>query len=136
VRVEFAEEVTGEHLDVRPVRTKAHVDIQKELEGLRAITTAAAVTRAPVPGPSSDMERRLRDVLVRETEVRQDVRRKATLEVPGRLLKDASAMKIHLAFGEDGQEEMVRDALTVRLVGNRRLERLTLHIELEIRGKA
>jgi hypothetical protein len=30
----------------------------------------------------------------------------------------------------------VRDAVTVKLVGNRRLERLTLHIELEIRGKA
>ena len=82
------------------------------------------------------MERRLQDVLVREAEARQDVKRKATLEVPGRLLKDASAMKIHLAFGEDGQEELVRDAVTVKLVGNRRLERLTLHIELEIRGKA
>src|SRR5687767_5966830 len=136
LRVEFAEEATGEHHHVRPVKTKAHVDIQKELEGLRAMTTAAAASRSPVPGGSSEMERRLRDVLVRETEARQDVRRKATLEVPGRLLKDASAMKIHLAFGEDGQEEMVRDAVTVRLVGNRRLERLTLHIELEIRGKA
>src|SRR5688572_28268129 len=92
VRVEFAEEATGEHHHVRPVKTKAHVDIQKELEGLRAMTTAAAASRSPVPGGSSEMERRLRDVLVRETEVKQDVRRKATLEVPGRLLKDASAM--------------------------------------------
>ena len=135
VRVEFAEQDAGEHQVVRPVTTKATVDIQKELEGLRAIATAAAA-RAPVPGPSREMERRLQDVLVREAEARQDVKRKATLEVPGRLLKDASAMKIHLAFGEDGQEELVRDAVTVKLVGNRRLERLTLHIELEIRGKA
>src|SRR5439155_13583952 len=37
--VEFAEEVTGEHSKVRPVRTKAQVDIQKELEGLRAMAT-------------------------------------------------------------------------------------------------
>jgi hypothetical protein len=81
------------------------------------------------------MERRLQDVLVRDAEARQDVRRKASLEVPGHLLKDFSAMKIHLAFGEDGQEEVVRDAVTVKLMGNRRLERLTLHIELEIRGK-
>jgi len=81
------------------------------------------------------MERRLKDILVREAEARQDVRRKASLEVPGRLLKEFSAMKIHLAFGEDGQEEVVRDAVSVKLVGNRRLERLTLHIELEIRGK-
>ena len=135
VRVEFAEQDAGEHQVVRPVTTKATVDIQKELEGLRAMATAAAA-RAPVPGPSREMERRLQDVLVREAEARQDVKRKATLEVPGRLLKDASAMKIHLAFGEDGQEELVRDAVTVKLVGNRRLERLTLHIELEIRGKA
>jgi len=135
VRVEFAEQDSGEHQVVRPVTTKATVDIQKELEGLRAMATAAAA-RAPVPGPSREMERRLQDVLVREAEARQDVKRKASLEVPGRLLKDASAMKIHLAFGEDGQEELVRDAVTVKLVGNRRLERLTLHIELEIRGKA
>jgi hypothetical protein len=135
VRVEFAEEVTGEHQSVRPVRTQANVDIQKELEALRAMATAAAA-RPPAPGPSREMERRLQDVLVREAEARQDVKRKASLEVPGRLLKDASAMKIHLAFGEDGQEELVRDAVTVKLVGNRRLERLTLHIELEIRGKA
>jgi signal recognition particle receptor subunit beta len=135
VRVEFAEEVTGEHQNVRPVKTKGHVDIQKELETLRAIATAAPA-RDRVPGPSREMDRRLQDILVRDTQVRQDVRRKASLDVPGRLLKDASAMKIHLAFGEDGQEEMVRDAVTVKLVGNRRLERLTLHIELEIRGKA
>ena len=135
VRVEFAEQDGGEHQVVRPVTTKATVDIQKELEGLRAMATAAAA-RAPVPGPSREMERRLQDVLVREAEARQDVKRKASLEVPGRLLKDASAMKIHLAFGEDGQEELVRDAVTVKLVGNRRLERLILHIELEIRGKA
>jgi signal recognition particle receptor subunit beta len=135
VRVEFAEQDTGEHQIVRPVKTQATVDIQKELEGLRAMATAAAA-KAPAPGPSREMERRLQDVLVREAEARQDVKRKASLEVPGRLLKDASAMKIHLAFGEDGQEELVRDAVTVKLVGNRRLERLTLHIELEIRGKA
>jgi signal recognition particle receptor subunit beta len=134
VRVEFAEQDTGEHQILRAVRTKANVDIQKELEALRAMTTAAAA-RPPAPGPSREMERRLQDVLVQEAEARQDVKRKASLEVPGRLLKDASAMKIHLAFGEDGQEELVKDAVTVKLVGNRRLERLTLHIELEIRGK-
>jgi hypothetical protein len=135
VRVEFAEEITGEHQNVRAVKTKAHVDILKELEDLRAMATAAA-SRPPAVAPSREMERRLQDVLVREAEARQDVKRKAILEVPGRLLKDASAMKIHLAFGEDGQEELVKDAVTVKLVGNRRLERLTLHIELEIRGKA
>src|SRR6185369_13120992 len=48
VRVEFAEQDAGEHQVVRPVTTKATVDIQKELEGLRAMATAAAA-RSPVP---------------------------------------------------------------------------------------
>jgi signal recognition particle receptor subunit beta len=133
VKVEFAEQGTGEH-NLRPVTTKGHVDIQKELESLRAITTAA-FTRAKVSESSRVLERRLQDMLVREADSKLEVKRKASLEVPGRLLKDASAMKIHLAFGEDGQEEVIRDAVTVKLAGNRRLERLTLHIDLEIRGK-
>jgi hypothetical protein len=45
-------------------------------------------------------------------------------------------MKIHLGFDGEGQEEIMHEALTITLVGNRRLERLTLHIELDIKGKA
>jgi hypothetical protein len=44
-------------------------------------------------------------------------------------------MKIQLGFNGDGNEEFVQEALTVTLVGNNRLERLTLHIELDIKGK-
>jgi hypothetical protein len=128
--VEFAAEDTDKH--VVPVKTKGHVDIQQELEKLRAVTGAG--TKA-AGGASKDLERRLQDILVPEPNARQEVRRKASLEVPGRLLKGSSAMKIHLGFDGDG-EEWVREAVTVKLVGNRRLERLTLHIELDIKGKS
>jgi hypothetical protein len=55
--------------------------------------------------------------------------------VPAQLLKGASSLRIHLGFDGEGAEESVRDAVTVKLMGSRRLERLTLHLELEIKGK-
>jgi hypothetical protein len=72
---------------------------------------------------------------VPEQAARQDVRRKASIEVPAQLLKGASSLRIHLGFDGEGAEESVRDAVTVKLMGSRRLERLTLHLELEIKGK-
>jgi signal recognition particle receptor subunit beta len=129
--VEFAVEDTDKHLV--PVKTKGSVDIGQELEKLRAM--AATAPAKPPPSPASrDLERRLAD-LVPSQSPRQEVRRKASVEVPSRLLKGASSMKIHLGFDGEGDEELVREALTVTLVGNRRLERLTLHIELDIKGK-
>ena len=129
--VEFAVEDTNKH--VIPIKTKGRVDIGQELEKLRSITAAPPARPAPSPA-SRELEKRLQD-LVPSQSARQEVRRKASLEVPGRLLKGASSMKIHLGFDGDGEGEMVRDAVTVTLVGNRRLERLTLHIELDIKGK-
>jgi hypothetical protein len=55
--------------------------------------------------------------------------------VPAALLKDASAVKIHLGLDVDGGEESVPEALIVKLSGNGRLERLTLRLDLEIKGK-
>jgi signal recognition particle receptor subunit beta len=129
--VEFAVEDTDKH--VVPIKTKGRVDIGQELEKLRAITTAAPARPSRSPA-SRELEKRLQD-LVPSHSARQEVRRKASLEVPGRLLKGASSMRIHLGFDGEGDGEMVRDAVTVTLVGNRRLERLTLHIELDIKGK-
>ena len=63
------------------------------------------------------------------------MKRKASVEVPAALLKDASALKIHLGLDTDGGEESVPEALTVKLSGNGRLERLTLRLDLEIKGK-
>ena len=129
--VEFAVEDTDKHLV--PVKTKGSVDVGKELEKLRAMAATAPAKPAP-SAASRDLERRLAD-LVPSQSPRQEVRRKASVEVPSRLLKGASSMKIHLGFDGEGDEELVREALTVTLVGNRRLERLTLHIELDIKGK-
>jgi signal recognition particle receptor subunit beta len=128
--VEFAEQGTGSY--VRPVETKGTLDIHDELEKLR---TAAMAPAAKSPsGVGKEVERRLHDMLVSDRDARQEVKRKASIEIPAHLLKDSSNLTVHLAF--DGkEEELVRDAIQVKLIGNKRLERLILHIDLELRGK-
>ena len=66
---------------------------------------------------------------------RQDIKRKASIEVPNGLLKESGTLRVHLAFDGPGPEEMVRDAVIIRLGENRKLERLTLHIDLEVKAK-
>jgi hypothetical protein len=136
VSLEFAEEDTGKH-SLRPVKTLGLVDIQKELEALRTVaTTSAARAASPAPSVSKGVERRLHDMLVLEQESRQDVKRKASLEVPARVLKGSSYVKVHLAFLGDDGEEVVQEAVTVKLAGNRRLERLALHLDLEVKARS
>jgi signal recognition particle receptor subunit beta len=132
VKVEFAEEDTDKHA-VRPVSTKAQVDIQEELQKLRTLTDTGS-NKGPVR-PEKDVDKLFQQLLVSDKDARQDVRRKATLDVPSKLLKGASDLRIHVAFTRDGQEEVVKDAVTVKLIGNRRLERLTLHLDLELKSK-
>jgi hypothetical protein len=67
--------------------------------------------------------------------VRQDIKRKASVEVPNGLLKGAGTMRVHLAFDNGGGEEIVRDAVIIRLGTNSKLERLNLHIDLEVKAK-
>ncbi len=132
VRVEFAEEDTGKH-QVRAVETKGHVDIQSELERLRALTTSKSVTVATRDERSTD--RRLHDMLVSDRDSRQELRRKNTVEVPARVLKSASGLRVHLVFDGENGEEVVEDALVLKLAGNKKLERLTLHLDLELKGR-
>jgi signal recognition particle receptor subunit beta len=132
VKVEFAEEDTDKHA-VRPVSTKAQVDIQEELHKLRTLTDTGSA-KGPVRG-EKDVDKLFQQLLVSDKDARQDVKRKATLDVPSKLLKGASDLRIHVAFTRDGQEEVVKDAVTVKLIGNRRLERLTLHLDLELKSK-
>jgi signal recognition particle receptor subunit beta len=132
VGLEFAEEDTDKH-QVRAVRTKGRVDIQEELEKLR--TMAAAPAPRHTSRTSREVERRLQDILVPEQGSRQEIKRKASVEVPSSLLRDASALKIHLGLDVNGGEESVPSAVTVKLSGNQRLERLTLRLDLEIKGK-
>jgi mutual gliding-motility protein MglA len=133
MKVEFAEEDTDKHA-VRAVSTKEQVDIQEELHKLRSLTEGGPA-KGPVRG-EKDVDKLFQQLLVSDKDARQDVKRKATLEVPSKLLKGASDLRIHVAFTRDGQEEVVKDAVTVKLIGNRRLERLTLHLDLELKSKS
>jgi len=135
IALEFAEEDEGETV-VRAVKTRAPLDIQAELEKLRAITIAP---RRPVPPPAESpgrnaIEKRLQD-MIGTYGARQDIKRKASIEVPNGLLKSSGTMRVHLAFDGPGPEEIVRDAVIIRLGVNQKLERLTLHIDLEVRAK-
>ncbi len=135
IELEFAEEDAGEQV-VRAVKTKGALDIQAELEKLRAITIAPP---RPAPPPANSpgrnaIEKRLQD-MIGTNGARQDIKRKASIEVPNGLLKGSGTMRVHLAFDGPGPEEIVRDAVIIRLGVNQKLERLTLHIDLEVRAK-
>ncbi len=135
LQVEFAEEDTDKHA-VRPVRTKGNVDIVKELEKLRTMTTSS-VAKPATAVRDREVDKLFQDLMLSDRDSRQDVKRKAVVEVPARLLKGLSDVRIHLAFNHEGKQEVVEDAVTVKLVGtNKRLERLTLHLDLELKGKA
>jgi hypothetical protein len=134
--VEFAQEDTAKH--VIPVKTKAEVDIQHELEKLRALTTGAAAkpaAAAKAPAGGRDIERRLKDMFSSEQTSRQQVKRKAAVEVPGALLKGNHALKIQLCFTNDAGEEVVHEATAIGLRGNKRLEWLALQLEIDVKGK-
>jgi signal recognition particle receptor subunit beta len=133
--VEFAQEDTAKH--VIPVKTKGDVDIQRELEKLRAMTAASA-RPAPAPkGPAGgrEIDRRLNDMLGSDQASRQQVKRKAAVEVPGALLKGHRALKIQLCFITDDGEEIVHEATAIGLRGNKRLEWLALQLEIDVKGK-
>jgi mutual gliding-motility protein MglA len=132
VRLEFAEEDTDQHA-VRAVATKGHGDILRELENLRTVTAAPTAVTAR-PSRSREIEKRLQDMLTPDTASRQEMKRKASVEVPAELLKGTGELKLHLGFDTADGEEVVREVLTVRLGANRKLERITLHIDLEVKG--
>jgi signal recognition particle receptor subunit beta len=133
--VEFAEQDTSK-MSVRAVETRAVGDIHDQLEKLRTI--AATPTPRAVAGasPTKDLEKRLANMLTPETGAHQEVKRKAGLEIPAKLLKGASGVKIQLVFDGEGAADYTVEAVNVRLVGNRRLERLLLRLDLEVKGKS
>ncbi len=131
IPLEFAEEDTGKHA-VRPVAIRDQMDIQKRLEELRAMTTGRTA-RTPSYG---GIDRRLQDILLPDRDSRPEVKRKVSLDVPANLLKTSPSLRLHLAFEGDAGEAVIRDAVTVRLSNNKRLDRLTLHLDLELKAKA
>ena len=133
LRVEFAEEDTDK-VRVRPVRTRGSLDIGQELEKLRAIT-AESKMKAPTAVKDRDVDRLFRDLMAPGGEPGQEIERKASLDVPESLLKGLTDLRIHLGFDRSGREEILRDAVRVTLVKTRRLNRLRLQLDLELKGK-
>jgi signal recognition particle receptor subunit beta len=133
LQVEFAEEDTDKHR-VRPVRTRGSLDIGQELEKLRAMT-AESKLRTPTAVKDRDVDRLFRDLVSPGREGEQELQRKASLELPAHLLKGLTDLRIHLGFDRDGREEILRDAVRVTLVRTRRLHRLRVQLDLDLKGK-
>ena len=133
MQVEFAEEDTDKH-KVRPVRTRGSLDIGKELEKLRAITTESKMKPATAV-KDRDVDKLFRELVTPAGEAGQEIERKASVDVPEHLLKGLTDLRIHLGFDRSGREEILRDAVRVTLVRTRRLGRLRLRLDLELTGK-
>jgi signal recognition particle receptor subunit beta len=131
--VEFAEEDTDK-VRVRAVRTRGSLDVGKELEKLRVIT-AESKMKAPTAVKDRDVDKLFRDLMAPGGEAGQEIERKASLEVPEHFLKGLTDLRIHLGFDRDGREEILRDAVRVTLVRTRRLKRLRLQLDLDLKGK-
>jgi signal recognition particle receptor subunit beta len=140
LKVEFAEEDPEKHV-VRPVSTKGNVDIQDALSKLRMSVTPAARPAAGSKPPGSpagsDLDRRLKDVMVAVNDSdKQELRKKLSVEVPADLLRMSSAIHVHVTFERDGHEEPLSEDIVLKLSGNRRIERLGVHLDLELKAKS
>jgi signal recognition particle receptor subunit beta len=133
LRVEFAEEDTDK-VQVRRVQTKGSLDIGKELEKLRVLA-ASAKAKSPTALRDRDVDSLVRELAGADRDTHQAVKRKAALEVPSPLLRGLTDLRLHLGFDRDGREEIVRDAVRITLVGTRRLERLQVQLELDLKAK-
>jgi signal recognition particle receptor subunit beta len=131
LQVEFAEEDTDK-LKLRAVKIHGKLDIGQELEKLRAITSA----KGKGPAASKDREvDHLFNELVPGRDTHQEISRRVALEVPDHLLRGLTDLRIHLGFDRDGREEVQRDAVRVTLVRTRKLQRLRLLLDLELKTK-
>jgi len=131
LQVEFAEEDTDK-LKLRAVKIHGKLDIGQELDKLRAITSAKAKGSA---APKDREVDQLFNELVPGRDTHQEVSRRVALEVPEHLLRGLTDLRIHLGFDRDGREEVQRDAVRVTLVRTRKLQRLRLLLDLELKTK-
>jgi len=133
LQVEFAEEDTDK-LQVRAVPTRGSIDIGKELEKLRAITGTSKV-KAPTAVKDRGVDNLVKDLVEKDPDSVQEVKRKAAVEVPSHLLRGLTDLRIHLGFDRDGREEIMRDGVRVTLVGTRRLKNLRVLLDLDLTSK-
>jgi hypothetical protein len=132
LQVEFAEEDTDK-VRVRPVRIRGSLDIGQELEKLRH--AAAETRRSPTAVKDRDVDQLFRELMAPGRDVAQELTRRASLAVPEHLLKGLTDLRIHLGFDRDGREEILRDAVRVTLVRTRKLEKLRVQLDLELKGR-
>jgi hypothetical protein len=132
VKVEFAEEITGKH-DVRPVASLDHLDIEQELAKLRTVAGKGRASAAA----NREADRMVAGLLEGGKGTRQEVKRKATVEVPDSALKGATGFRLNVVFEKDGREEEVEGVLLVKLVGNTlKLDRLNLKLDLDLKTRS
>jgi hypothetical protein len=141
LKVEFAEE--DERHVVRPVSTKGNVDIQDALSKLRmSVATVAAKPVSPrlaaTPVPGTDVDRRLQDVLgAMADETRQDLRKKLTLEIPAEVLRAGTAVRVRVVLERHGAEHALPEQpIVLKYTTNKKLERVNVRLELEIKSKS
>jgi signal recognition particle receptor subunit beta len=134
IQVEFAEEDTAK-IAVRPVATKGTLDIGEELEKLRSQPPGARPAKVATAARHPRGGKTPPEVSLRARDARQELQRRAALDLPPHLLKGLTDLRIHLGFDRDGREEILRDAVRLTLVGTRRLEKLSVHLDLDLTSK-
>jgi len=133
LHVEFAEEDTDK-LRVRAVKTRGTMDLGQELEKLRAIATDAKL-KSPTAVKDREVDKLFKDLVPGARDSDQEVARKVALDVPEHLLRGLTDLRIHLGFDRNGREEIQRDAVRVTLVRTRKLQRLRLQLDLELKSR-
>ena len=133
LQVEFAEEDTDKH-QLRAVKMRGKRDLGQELEMLRALT-ADAKMKAPTAVKDREVDKLFKDLVPGARDADQEIARQISLEVPEHLLRGLTDLRIHLGFDRNGREEVQRDAVRVTLVRSRKLQRLRLRLDLELKSK-
>ena len=133
LQVEFAEEDTDKH-QLRAVKMRGKLDLGQELEKLRALT-AEAKLKPPTAVKDREVDKLFRELVPGARDADQEIARQISLEVPEHLLRGLTDLRIHLGFDRNGREEVQRDAVRVTLVRTRKLQRLRLRLDLELKSK-
>jgi signal recognition particle receptor subunit beta len=133
LQVEFAEEDTDKH-QLRAVKMRGKLDLGQELEKLRALT-ADAKLKPPTAVKDREVDKLFKELVPGARDGDQEISRKISLEVPEHLLRGLTDLRIHLGFDRNGREEVQRDAVRVTLVRTRKLQRLRLRLDLELKSK-
>jgi signal recognition particle receptor subunit beta len=134
LQVEFAEEDTDK-LQVRAVKMRGSVDLGQELEKLRALTTDAKLKNASTAVRDREVDKLFKEIDPGAKDADQEVARQVSLDVPDHLLRGLTDLRIHLGFDRSGREEIQRDAVRITLVRTRKLQRLRLMLDLELKSK-